>query len=228
MDTLLVFDIDGTLTESMGVDTELFVRAAEEVLGVDTIDTDWSSYTHRTDTGVTRELVQRKLARAPTPDDVDAVRARFITLLRGELFEHPHRCRPIPGALEMLAAVDARADVACAVATGGWRESALLKVDAAGLPIRHLPFATSDDAHERTTIMRTAVERARGQYDVARAARTIYVGDAVWDVEASHAMGIDFVGISGGERDEHLRTAGAQHVIPDFTDLDAFLAAAGL
>ena len=40
---LVMFDIDGTLTETMKVDEECFVRSFEDVFGFVNIDTDWSA-----------------------------------------------------------------------------------------------------------------------------------------------------------------------------------------
>ena len=44
---LVMFDIDGTLTESMKVDEECFVRSFKDVFGFADIDTDWSHYPHK-------------------------------------------------------------------------------------------------------------------------------------------------------------------------------------
>ncbi len=48
---LVMFDIDGTLTETMKVDEECYVRSLAEVCGFTDVETDWSSYTHATDSG---------------------------------------------------------------------------------------------------------------------------------------------------------------------------------
>jgi beta-phosphoglucomutase-like phosphatase (HAD superfamily) len=46
---LVMFDIDGTLTETMKVDEECFVRSFKDVFGFADIDTDWSHYPRTTD-----------------------------------------------------------------------------------------------------------------------------------------------------------------------------------
>jgi beta-phosphoglucomutase-like phosphatase (HAD superfamily) len=51
---LVMFDIDGTLTETMKVDEECFVRSFMDVFGFSDIDTDWSHYRHTTDSGILR------------------------------------------------------------------------------------------------------------------------------------------------------------------------------
>ena len=49
---LAVFDLDGTLTRTTGVDDECFVRAMSEELGVGGFCTDWAEYPHSTDQGL--------------------------------------------------------------------------------------------------------------------------------------------------------------------------------
>jgi len=53
---LVMFDIDGTLTETMKVDEECFVRSCKDVFGFADIDTDWSHYPHTTDSGVFHDV----------------------------------------------------------------------------------------------------------------------------------------------------------------------------
>ncbi|MBI3191378.1 MAG: hypothetical protein HYZ36_01850 [Pedosphaera parvula] len=48
---LVIFDIDGTLTETNAVDADCYVRALAEVFGFADVDTDWSTYPHVTDSG---------------------------------------------------------------------------------------------------------------------------------------------------------------------------------
>jgi hypothetical protein len=43
---LVMFDIDGTLTETMKVDEECFVRSFKDAFGFADIGTDWSLSTH--------------------------------------------------------------------------------------------------------------------------------------------------------------------------------------
>jgi hypothetical protein len=49
---LVMFDIDGTLTETMKVDEECFVRSFKDVFDFADIDTDWSHYPRTTDSGI--------------------------------------------------------------------------------------------------------------------------------------------------------------------------------
>ena len=58
---LVMFDIDGTLTRSCGIDSRCFVDALCEVLGIQSIDTDWSNYRHTTDSGIAQEIITKQL-----------------------------------------------------------------------------------------------------------------------------------------------------------------------
>ena len=53
---LVMFDIDGTLTQTMKIDEECFVRSFKDVFGFADIDTDWSRYPHTTDSGIFHDV----------------------------------------------------------------------------------------------------------------------------------------------------------------------------
>ena len=53
--------------------------------------------------------------------------------------------------------------------------------------------------------------------------RTVYVGDAIWDVTTTRNMQIPLIGIRIKGDTETLTSAGAQHVITDYSDYDGFL-----
>lgn len=220
---LVVFDVDGTLTLTMALDTELYVETVRQVLGLDEISADWSTYRNVTDTGITAELIERHRGRPAKPAEIHSVRDRFVSLLRARLAACPHRCRPTPGAARMLSALRGDSRFECAVATGAWRESALLKIGCAGLVVQDLPLATCEDSAGREGILRAAVRQASGRYGLSEDAGVVFVGDGVWDVTAARHTGLDFVGVGTGPDAQRLRDAGAERVIEDFTDLDRFL-----
>lgn len=78
---LVMFDIDGTLTQTYGPDERCFVRALDEVFGFTDINTDWASYTHCSDSGILDELFRGRLGRCPSEAEIAACQARFISLL---------------------------------------------------------------------------------------------------------------------------------------------------
>jgi hypothetical protein len=56
---LVVFDIEGTLTQTGAIESECFIRSVRKVLGVENFETDWSQYQFVTDSGVVQEISQR-------------------------------------------------------------------------------------------------------------------------------------------------------------------------
>ena len=223
MRRLVVFDVDGTLTLTMDLDTELYVEAVKQALDIGEVDTDWSTYRNVTDAGVTAEIIERRFGRPTQPSEIQAVRDRFLALIGSALSTGRERCQPVPGAAQMLSVLRAHPDFECAVATGAWRASALLKTRCAGLAIEDLPLVTADDSPRREEILERAVERARSTYRLSERADAIYVGDGVWDVRAAQAAGLAFLGVGTGLHAVTLRAAGASNVIEDFTDIDRLL-----
>ena len=212
----IIFDVDGTLTQSTAVDATCYERAVFEVLGIH-IETDWTTYRHQTDEGILSEVMDRhgvseRLSRR------DAVRSRFIELLAAALRADASACRTVPGACEILARWSEHLDVALAIATGGWEESARIKLRCAGIESEPIAFASSDDSPSRQEIIRVALRRAAERCNCEFESAT-YIGDAPWDVRAASELGIDFVGVAVTEDDrERLVSAGAQSVLSNFAD----------
>jgi phosphoglycolate phosphatase-like HAD superfamily hydrolase len=196
MTHLVMFDIDGTLVDSARFDSHLYARAVRETLGGDVyIDETWQPYAHVTDSGILDEILVQH--RFPEPLEVlrAAVKSRFVALVRDHLESHAQTVREIRGAAALLQELRARPDVRLAIATGGWAETALMKLAAIGVSVDGVGFASSSDAHARTKIMELAAERAlRGAVPATRT----YLGDGAWDQRASAEVGYRFIAIGRG------------------------------
>ena len=117
---LIMFDVDGTLTDTCEAEVRLYVPAVREALGIAEIDTDWSTYKNYTDPGVTSEVVERAWGRQATPEELARVCARWLELVDEDFAKDPDACRAIPGARRIIEAVRRRADCAISIATGCW------------------------------------------------------------------------------------------------------------
>jgi phosphoglycolate phosphatase-like HAD superfamily hydrolase len=95
----------------------------------------------------------------------------------------------VAGGTELFERLTAAADCAVGVATGGWGHTAAMKLRHAGFVIDDVALASSDHHHTRVGIMRCC----RGH--LPDAARTVYVGDAEWDLKATADLGWDFIGV---------------------------------
>ena len=189
----MIFDIDGTLLQSMAVDSEIFDRSIAAILGPVRFRDAYSDYENVTDRGIVEELMTDN-GRSPDSDVVGSIRNKFVA----ELSNHIEISGPfaeIPGASKFLNRLSTEADTRVSIATGCWRETALLKLRTSGIELKNVPIATCDDSPSRTEIMRAALARIGEPVD-----SITYFGDAQWDVEACQALGWDFVAVGPGLR----------------------------
>lgn len=206
-----MFDVDGTLVDSAGFDGALYGQAVREVLSVD-VDETWASYRNVTDSGILEELLEQRYFGREVEDLGAKVKRRFVELTEDYVARHPSSVREVPGAKVMIETLCAIPDVRVAVATGGWKETASLKLRSIGLAVERLPLATASDSVERTTIMQIAEQRAmRGLTPVRRT----YFGDGAWDKRASAQLGYRFIAVGRNVHNELL--------FQDFSDCEAVL-----
>ena len=216
---LVMFDIDGTLTETMKVDEECFVRSFKDVFGFADIDTDWSHYPRTTDSGIFYDVFTSRTGRSPTTEEVSRFRRHFIQLLTAASSQSPFA--PVAGADRLLSRLAQGSSHRVSLATGGWRDSARLKMASAGMCFDDHPAASADDALDGESIMRLSRQRAAERYRESFAC-TVYVGDGGWDARACCSLGIPFIGIGTGSRAIQLSAEGAVCVFPDFSAPDIF------
>lgn len=213
---LVMFDIDGTLVDSAGFDTELYVEAVRDVLNV-SIDSDWNSYEHVSDSGILEQVLRDARLDGEPKELAARVQERFVALVSDYLRRAPSAVREVAGAKRLVDRLLELPGVRVGVATGGWEPTAKLKLAHVGIEIERLGFASSSDARARTDIMLLAAQRAlRG----APCARATYFGDGAWDLRASAALGYDFVAVGNG----------VPHAVAyaDLRDTDSILARLGL
>jgi len=213
---LVSFDIDGTLVASADFDGALYAEAVRDVIGED-IDTDWSRYENVTDSGILEEILSKHSSADQRLRLGQEAQASLVGRTRRYLAENPRVVREVPGALALVEKLRNLPEVRVCLATGGWAETAALKLCAIGIDPEGLAIATGSDAPRRTDIMRLAESRAT---QGAMARRRTYFGDGVWDKRAAAELGYDFVAIGSGV--EH------DVVFPDLQDIDAILCRLGV
>ncbi|MEJ2129402.1 MAG: HAD family hydrolase [Woeseiaceae bacterium] len=184
----IIFDVDGTLIESMAVDTELYFAAVNEVLGPVRIRKNLSDYDNVSDSGILAQILADNGMASDTAA-ADATRSVFVE----SVARHIESAGPFPaidGALQFFEEARKADNIRVAVATGGWRKSALLKLSSAGFDVDGLPLATSDDSPSRVGIMQCALAGI-GENVTA----VTYYGDAEWDKRACQRLGWNFVAV---------------------------------
>jgi len=187
----ILFDIDGTLIESMAVDTELYFSSVEQVLGPVSIRAALSEYDHVTDTGILAQILDDN-GYAFDEQTAAAIKSLFVD----KISQHIETRGPfatIDGAIEFVSRAHAADGRRVAIATGGWRESALLKLESAGFDIDGIPLVSSDDASSRIEIMQAALAQLGTEFD-----SVTYFGDAEWDRRACQSLGWNFIAVGPG------------------------------
>ena len=215
---LAIFDIDGTLTNTNSVDNECFVKAFAEILAITEIDTDWAAYPHTTDSGITQYVFQENFGRDPEETEIGQFKGCFVNMLREQYESNSSSFAEIAGASKALDTLKRDSDWAVAIATGCWRESALLKLKAAKIDADGIPAAYAEDGLSREDILKASVSQSLEQYRVSRFGKIVSIGDGVWDVRTSSRLNFAFLGVGCGESAARLRQVGAKHVIEDFSD----------
>ena len=222
---LLLFDIDGTLLLSGRAGLRAMTRAFDQTFGI-TNAFAGESFGGRTDS----YLVSRALQAAgipDTPDEHDRFRSNYIPLLAEEIL-HPGTGHKglMPGARELLEALEDHDQVHLALLTGNYREAAEIKLQHFEVWAFFEWGAFSDDAADRNKLGPIALQRAV-TYDIPAEAigRAIVIGDTPHDIECARVAGARSIAVAtGGYTVEQLRDAGADEVLQDLSDTQAVLA----
>ncbi|HYJ84933.1 MAG TPA: HAD family hydrolase [Pyrinomonadaceae bacterium] len=222
---LAIFDIDGTLTNTNSVDDQCFVEALAEAHAISEISTDWAAYPHTTDSGIMAHVFQEKLGRDATESELDKFKRCFVNLL-GEQYESDSSSfNEIAGASIALDRLKREPDWAVAIATGCWRESALLKLSVASIDVDGIPAAHAEDGLSREQILEAAVSQSLERYRVGSFGKIVSIGDGLWDVRTARRLGFSFLGVGSGPAAAMLHKAGAKHVVEDLVDYNRLVRA---
>ena len=210
----LIFDLDGTLVDTVYGHVLTWQRALEEAgLPIE----GWKI--HRR-IGMSGGLFARAVARE-VGRPIDSDQAETIQRRHGELFREllPVR-RPLPGAVELLAELT-EGKVAHGIATSGRRPEIDASLEALGIGSETVVIARGDvvRAKPEPDLFITCAER------LGIPAQECYVvGDAVWDLLAARRAGMLSVGLlSGGYGEDELTRAGAFRVYRDPDELRSSL-----
>jgi len=209
----VMFDIDGTLVQSYKFDEEIFAYAIEEVIGYE-IDRDWSVYKNVTDVGILNEIIETHGLNLQKDQIQHKVKNIFIQGISNYIARNP--AKEVPGAISFINHLANLDNVTVSFATGGWYETAVLKLDSAGFNYSKNAIASSNDHFKRTGIMTIAKAKHPNQSDTLYT----YFGDGIWDKKACEELGFNFVLV--GNRTRH------HQKISDFKAVNEALAYIGL
>jgi phosphoglycolate phosphatase-like HAD superfamily hydrolase len=158
-------------------------------------------------------------------DIFERFRDRYFARLHEALPEPGPDTRVLPGVQNLLEAIDGRDDIFPGLLTGNCEEGARIKLEHFGLWKFFRCGAYGDAVTDRNHLFDVAIERAEAcGAPRVRAADVIVVGDTVLDIACAQAAGARSVAVATGPVDAAtLESGGADLVLPDLSDTDAFL-----
>ena len=219
---LAIFDIDGTLVNTNEIDTRCFLDAFTQEFDLSEINSNWSEYFAVTDSAISQQIFQTQLQRHPSDNELLRLQNRFVNLLAKAEQKNRGLFTPIPGALVIFDRLKLEPDWRIAIATGGWKASALFKLQAANFAIDNIPLTSANDGLTREDIINLSIIKAKQVYKIEKFGKIVSIGDGIWDVKTAAKLSIGFVGIASGTAKNKLFQAGAKDVLADFKQVSNF------
>ncbi|MDN5204755.1 HAD hydrolase-like protein [Fulvivirgaceae bacterium BMA10] len=215
---LVIFDIDGTLTDTKPIEDLCFKTAFLETLSIDITNQEWHTLENVTDWGITRELYMREHTEDIPDEKLYQFKTRFVQRLKEALQDNPKQFTEIPGARDYFHKLLNDKHYRVGIATGSWSDSAIIKLKAIGINHHDLPFGHSDDFISREEIIMDVIEKSSKLYNVPFS-KTIYFGDGEWDYKTCKNLNIEFIGVDNDQTGK-LSALGAKRVIRNYNDLE--------
>lgn len=210
----LIFDIDGTLINTTQVDDKCYMNAFELVFGINIRETNWSLLKNVTDWGIAEELVQSKLDRVIKVEELSLLKETFVKELEKELATDKSQFMEIPGAVDFFKSLMGNSQFQIGIATGGWEESANLKLRTIGINPYEASYSNSNHHKSREKITQNAIDLMT-LASMEKPTEIIYFGDGAWDYSTCKKLGIRFIGIDY-KMNGKLKALGAKEVYQDF------------
>ncbi len=195
---LVMFDIDGTLTNSENIESEIFFKVVLETLNV-TISEDWEEFPHITITGLLNEIIDRQGLTVDKEQTRQVVKQRFFQLFKEYVEKNPNSLNEVEGARSFIHSLKNRDDVYITFITGGGTDQAKFKLNLIGIDTTDIPIISDDDSYIRTEIMKMAVNHVQLIHNITK---ITFFGDAIWDQQAAKTLKYHFIAVGDRVKNE--------------------------
>lgn len=220
---LVLFDIDGTILLSGGAGVRAFLRSCDELFAMETADD------RKRFSGGLDPLIFRDLCAMHGVSDWERHHESFRQRYRAALEENlslPGVVTPLPGARELVRAVDAHEAATLGLVTGNYPETGAFKLKTVGLdPARFEVAAWGVDGGHRRDLPRVAMERYRDKIgETIDPREVVVIGDTPHDVDCAKHNGCRVIGVATGLFSvDELRDCGADLAVSDLADTATLL-----
>jgi phosphoglycolate phosphatase-like HAD superfamily hydrolase len=212
---LAVFDIDGTLTQSVGVHQSAYLHALK-LSGFTEIDTNWGNYPHHTDTAIFKQIFELQSGMPMSGEDVTKFEALLHEAICGEVAGQA--INEVEGACAFLQSLLKHSEFHVVFATGSLKKPARFKLLQAGIPAAQELIVAANQFVSREEVVNEAIRTAQSFYNVPEFERVVSFGDGLWDWKTAQNLGLEFVGISNRQ----LLESGVETYFDNFTDARLF------
>ena len=217
---LIIFDIDGTLTDSKAIDDACFVESFKEVFDLDIGELDWSKFKNVTDTSITTEILRDQFSGEELDVAFEKLKRNFLKRLGNASIEKPSSFQEVPGSKAFFELINSRYHIG--IGTGSWSDSGRTKLNAISIKADDYPFGNCDNFVSREEMVQDAIRQAKIQYSKEEFSEIVYFGDGVWDYKTCKNLNIRFIGIDS-HSDNKLRDIGAKTIFTNYLDADIII-----
>ncbi|WP_369790447.1 HAD family hydrolase [Rouxiella sp. WC2420] len=209
---IVVFDIDGTLTDSIPQHQIAFENALRS-FNFPALRTDWANYLHHTDSAIFVQAWAE--AKFTSLSDLAELETRYIRELDQQLAKKPFA--EIAGAASFIHWLNEQG-WKVVYATGSLRYGAEKKLAALDIDLRDAILVTASEYQIREDLLINAIKQATEKYSLPAGQKIISIGDGVWDLKTAENLDVAFIGIGVGAKAKLLTDLGAT-VFTDFNEL---------
>lgn len=208
--SLIVFDIDGTLTDSVQIHQTAFRNMLRQI-GIKNLDADFGTFKHHTDSYILKKIYEHDGSSPISIEIMEAFETGLDSMIRSqEIYE-------IPGAKKLVDHICKKTNYAVCFATGSLSRPAHYKLQSIGLQYSDDLLVASDTIYERENIVLTAIEQSMKYYQVDSFEHIISIGDGVWDFQTAQNLNLEFIGI--GKTENFWKDIGASIFFHDLESL---------
>lgn len=206
---LLVFDIDGTLTDSVIIHQQAF-RTMLTQIGIQP-PTSFHTFKHHTDSFIVKELYEAAHQEAFPASKRIAFEQGLTKIIVTQAIQE------IAGAKQLLQRLAQDSHYGVCFATGSLRRAAQYKLNAAGIAYEPSLLVAADEIYERENIVTQAIQQAKDFYQVANFNRIVAIGDGLWDLKTAQNLQLEFIGV-GLTNQQILKEQGASIILENLTN----------